>query len=88
MTHVDYMNMGRPRTEDRHRTLRALAAIVAAAAGAGAVLIVSFAVLGGAAAWAWFAAAGLTAVSLTGVWWRWDAPDARNGHHERERRGF
>ena len=88
MGHTDFMSMGRPHGEQRHRTVRAAASIVAASAGACAVLIVSFAVLGGAAAWAWFAAAGLVVVSLTGIWWRWDAPDARDSHHERERRGF
>ena len=88
MTNTDFTSMGRPRHEERHRTLRATAAIVAAAAGATAVLIVAFAVVGGAATWIWVLAGVLVAVSLTGIWWRWDAPDGRDPHHERERRSF
>jgi hypothetical protein len=87
MAHTDFMSMGRPQAE-RHRTLRAAAAIVAATAGAGAVLVGAFVVLGGGSTGAWIAVAAMLALSLTGVWWRWDAPDARNPHFERERRGF
>jgi hypothetical protein len=30
----------------------------------------------------------LLATFLTGIWWRWDSPDVRDRHNERERRGF
>jgi len=88
MAHTDFMSMGRPRGEHRHTTLRAAASIVAAAAGACALLILSFAVIGGASTGAWVVSGVLLAICLTGIWWRWDSPDARDPHHERERRGF
>jgi hypothetical protein len=36
----------------------------------------------------WAVAIVLLAICLTGLWWRWDSPDARDPHYERERRGF
>lgn len=66
--------------------------LVAALAGAVGLLLVGFVVIGSVspadAAWAFIAAAALLAIWLTGVWMRWDSPDARDPHHERERRGF
>ena len=88
MSHTNLMSIGQPRSEHRHRTLRAAASIVAALAGALGVMITAFAVVGGASTGTWIAAAVLFAIAATGIWWRWDSPDARDPHYERERRGF
>lgn len=88
MARMDFMSMGRPHSDTRHRSLRAAASVVAAAAGACAVMILAFAVIGGAATGTWIVAGVLVAICLTGIWWRWDSPDVRNPHYERERRGF
>jgi hypothetical protein len=89
----DINSIGAPAGEaHRHHRLRAGAALVAAVSGAVAVLVVAFiAVAGvgpGSGSWAWYALPVLVALWLSGLWWRWDAPDRRSRKDERERRGF
>ena len=78
--------------EHHHRRVRATASLVAAIAGGLAVLVGAFIAIAGVGpadgTWAWIALPVLAAVWLTGLWWRWDAPDRRPRNDERERRGF
>lgn len=80
-----------PHGDGGHRT-RELLSIVAAVAGGLGLLGFVIAAIGsvgpGRATWLWVVSALLVAVWLTGTWWRFDAPDRRTNHHERERRGF
>lgn len=93
MTRLDFAAVGRPRrTGAPAHLMRSIASLVAALAGALGLLLIGFVVFGSVsfadARWAFAAIAVLLVVWLTGLWWRWDAPDARNPHYERERRGF
>jgi hypothetical protein len=90
----DINAVGAPREqhEHHHRRMRAGASLVAAFAGGLAVLVLGFVVIGGVGpddgTWAWVALPVLTLIWLTGIWWRWDAPDKRSRNDERERRGY
>jgi hypothetical protein len=92
MKRIDVESIGRPEGEHHHLRLRRTAAVVAAVAGGAAFVLASLAIMGtigpaeSAGLWAAIVVAGL--VWLTGLWWRWDAPDARTHTDERERRGF
>jgi hypothetical protein len=92
--HFDIDAVGAPSEghEHHHRRMRATAALIAALAGGLAVLIVGFVVIGGVGpgdgTWAWVALPILTLIWLTGLWWRWDAPDRRTRNEERERRSY
>ena len=92
MTRFNLAAVGRPQSEHHHRYWRTVASLVAALAGAGALLLAGFVIVGSVsirdASWAFIGVAVLLTVWLTGMWWRWDAPDARDPHNERERRGF
>lgn len=74
-----------------HR-VRGAAAVIASLAGALLVCAAMFAVVGGIppaeSPALWLAGAILFVVFVTGLWWRWDAPDSRDRQAERERRGF
>jgi len=78
--------------EHHHKRMRAMASLIAAFAGGVAVLVLGFIAIGGVGpgdgTWAWIALPILTLIWLTGLWWRWDAPDRRLRNDERERRGF
>lgn len=92
MERIDIRTIGRPNGEHHLRPFRGAAAVVAAFAGGVAAVLVALALMGtvgpsdSPGLWAGVAAAAL--VWLTGLWWRWDAPDARMHTNERERRGF
>ena len=92
MSRFQLAALGRPHDEVRHGRIRTAAALVAAAAGAVAVMLGGFVIVGSVSpadgAWAFAALGVLVLVWLSGLWWRWDAPDRRDPHHERERRGF
>ena len=78
--------------EHHHTRLRSTASLVAALAGGLAFLVLAFIAIGGVGpgdgTWAWIALPILTVIWLSGLWWRWDAPDRRTRKAERERRGF
>jgi hypothetical protein len=78
--------------EHHHTRIRAAASLVAAIAGGLAVLVLGFIAVGdvgpGDGTWAWIALPVLAGIWLTGLWWRWDAPDRRARTDERERRGY
>jgi hypothetical protein len=84
--------IGAPRAGPHHHRLRKAASLVAAIAGASAALIAGFLIIGtvnpieGVGIYSVILL--LLAVWLTGIWWRWDSPDVRDPHNERERRGF
>ena len=84
--------VGRPYADHKHGGVRAAASLVAAIAGAVALMLAGFVILGSVsladATWVLVATAVLLGLWLSGMWWRWDAPDGRDPHHERERRGF
>lgn len=90
MSKIDIEHVGTPHTR-LHRT-RAGAGVIAAVAGGVAFVLVAFAALG--SVWPadspalWIGVAAAVAVWLTGLYWRGDAPDARDAESERERRGF
>jgi hypothetical protein len=93
MTKLPRMNtIGAPHAGPRHHRLRRAASLVAAIAGATAALITGFLVIGTVTpiegAGIYSVVLLLLATFLTGIWWRWDSPDARDPHRERERRGF
>ena len=89
---IDLGTIGAPRSEHRHHRIREFASLIAAISGAAIALVVGFLIVGGSDArqtvLAWVLLAVLTAVWLTGLWWRWDSPDRRKKTDERERRGF
>jgi hypothetical protein len=91
MSKLDLTTFGRPVSE-RHHKLRSALSVVAAMAGGLGVIGLIFVMLGNVspadAALLWVAVTMLLAVWITGIWWRWDSPDARDRRHERERRGF
>jgi hypothetical protein len=93
-TKINISTVGAPAAghENSHKRARATASLVAALAGGLAVLVAGFIVVAGVSpgdgTWAWVALPVLIAVWLTGLWWRWDAPDRRTHNDERERRGF
>ena len=90
--HLDISSLGEPTKEQRHRSTRRLASLVAAIAGGAAVMVAGFLIIGGGSAitnvWAWLLLATLVAVWASGIWWRWDSPALRRKGVERERRGF
>lgn len=92
MTRFDLAAVGRPRAGTSHHFVRAAGSILAALAGAAGILLAGFVVFGSVsfvdARWAFLAIALMIVIWLSGLWWRWDAPDARDPHRERERRGF
>lgn len=91
MHRIDIDSIGGPTHERFHRT-RAGASVVAAVAGGVAIFGLMIAALVGIAPaespFLWAGIGVFVAVWLTGLYWRWDAPDARELHDERERRGF
>ena len=92
MRRLDLHTIGGPGPHKRLHRVRAVAAVVAALAGGFAAFAATVAIVGGVmpadSPAAWLGIAVLLMVCLTGLWWRWDAPDARESHFERERRGF
>jgi type VI protein secretion system component VasK len=78
--------------EHHHHRARATASLIAAVAGGLAVLVFAMLAVGGIGPGdgtaAWIALGVLVVIWLTGLWWRWDAPDRRTRKEERERRGF
>lgn len=90
----DISTLGHPLegVEHRHHRLRMALSLVAALAGAIAMLGIVFVAIGTVTP----AEAGITyavilvllGIWLTGIWWRWDSPDVRDPGSERERRGF
>lgn len=88
----DFPAIGRPQTDHKHPRLRGSIALLAGSAGGIGILVVSLAIVSGVtpleAAALWGIAMALIGFWLTGVWWRWDAPDKRDSDQERERRGF
>ena len=92
MRRLDIATIGRPDPDHSYSRMRAAASLVAAIAGAIGLLLVGFVVVGSVspadALWAFVGIAILLSIWATGAWWRWDSPDRRNPHHERERRGF
>ena len=89
---VDAVGAPAEGTEHHHRRARATASLIAALAGGLAVLVVGFIAIGGVGpgdgTWAWVALPVLIVIWMTGLWWRWDAPDRRTRTDERERRGY
>lgn len=93
MTKLPRMNtIGAPHAGPHHHRLRRAASLVAALAGATGGLITGFLVIGAVTpiegAGIYGVVLLLLATFLTGIWWRWDSPDVRDPHAERERRGF
>ena len=92
ITNFDAASVGRPAGEHRHHRLREVAAIVSAIAGGLTILLAGLAVMASIppseSTALWVAIIVLGAIWMTGLWWRWDAPDARMARAERERRGF
>jgi len=90
MSKIDIEHIGTPHTR-LHRT-RAGAGVIAAVAGGLAFVLLAFAVVAGVwpgdSAPLWIGLGVAVAVWLTGLYWRGDAPDARDRESERERRGF
>ena len=91
---LEISTLGRPaheRTPREHRMRMALS-IVAGIAGAVGLMGLTFILLGtvtpAQAGGAYALVIVLLAIWLTGIWWRWDSPDRRDPHFERERRGF
>jgi hypothetical protein len=84
--------IGAPHAGPHHHRLRRIASVIAGVAGASAALIVGFLVIGTVSpaegAGMWGVVMFLVAIWMTGIWWRWDSPDVRDPHDERERRGF
>lgn len=86
LTHIG----GTPHTR-LHRT-RAGAGVIAAVAGGVAFVLLAIAAIGG--VWPadspplWIGVGVAVAIWLSGMYWRGDAPDARDRESERERRGF
>jgi hypothetical protein len=84
--------IGGPGLHTHHHRLRSFAAIAALIAGGLAIFGVAYALIAGimpADSWAmWGAIVVLGLVCISGVWWRSDAPDARDRYYERERRGY
>jgi uncharacterized membrane protein YphA (DoxX/SURF4 family) len=89
---LNFATAGEPRSQHRHHRMRSALSLVAALAGAFAVLAAIFLVIGtvspAEAGLAYGAVIVLLAIWLTGIWWRWDSPDRRDPGLERERRGF
>ena len=92
MASLQINTLGRPRHEQRKHRLRWVGSLAAAIAGGLALMGFAMAFVGGALSTtspiAWLALIALLAVWLSGIWWRWDSPDVRDPHKERERRGF
>jgi hypothetical protein len=92
MARIDIDSIGRPKGDHHNLRLRRIAAIAAALAGGAAFVLAALVVFGaispGESAGLWAAIALLAALWVTGLWWRWDAPDSRSSTGERERRGF
>ena len=92
MRHLDTGTIGAPKREHRHPRVRGAIAVLAATAGAVAVLVVGFIVITGTgpaeSLWPYIALPPLVAFWLSGLWWRWDSPDHRRKTDERARRGF
>jgi hypothetical protein len=93
MTKLPRLNtIGAPHVGPHHHRLRRAASLIAAIAGATAALITGFLVIGAVTpiegAGIYGVVLLLLAIFLTGIWWRWDSPDVRDPHIERERRGF
>ena len=90
MSKIDVEHIGTPHPR-LHRT-RAGASVIAAVAGGLALVLVAIAALAG--VWPadspllWIGVGVAVVVWLTGLYWRGDAPDARERESERERRGF
>ena len=91
MHKLDMDSIGGPPHTRLHRT-RAGAAVIAAVAGGLAFSLLAIAAIAGVAPaespLLWLAALVSAAIWFTGLYWRWDAPDARQKELERERRGF
>ena len=88
MKRFDPGTFGAPHHPHRHQRIRAVLSLVAATAGAVAVLVLGYIILGDEAAWAWFALPALVVIWLSGFWWRWYSPDRRKRSDERVRRGY
>ena len=92
MSRRQFHTVGGPGPHNAFHRTRGAAAVLAALAGALLVCAATFAVIGGIlpaeSPGLWLAGAILLGVFLTGLWWRWDAPDSRDRQAERERRGF
>jgi F0F1-type ATP synthase membrane subunit c/vacuolar-type H+-ATPase subunit K len=91
MSKLDLAMFGRPRPEHHHKVRSALSVAAAIAGGLG-VIGLAFAIVGsispGEAVVLYTVVIVLLAIWVTGIWWRWDSPDARDRQSERERRGF
>ena len=89
---LDISTAGRPAGTHAHGTLRGALSLVAALAGALGLLLAVFLLVGTVnpadATLAYLGVVALLAIWATGIWWRWDSPDRRSRHGERERRGF
>lgn len=90
MDQIDTDGIGTPHTHF-HRT-RAGAGVIAAVAGGVACVLLAIAAIGSVSPAdspsLWIGATAAAVVWLTGLYWRGDAPDARDREAERERRGF
>ena len=92
MSRLDFAAIGRPQADHKHTHLRGGIAMLAGLAGGLGIVAAAFATVSGVtpveAAGMWLLVVVLLGFWFTGVWWRWDAPDKRDPHQERERRGF
>jgi hypothetical protein len=92
MARLDISTIGGGAPHEHFHRTRATASLIAALAGGLALFGLSIAIVAGIApadsALLWVGVAACAVVWLTGMWWRWDSPDAREPHHERERRGY
>ena len=89
---LDPGRLGAPDQPHRHHRTRSVLAVVAATAGALAVLILGLVLVSGSgpseSPLAWVLLPVLLVIWLTGFWWRWDSPDRRRRTDERGRRGY
>ena len=92
MARFDIGTFGAPEEPHRHHRTREAASLVAALAGALAIMLAGLMAIAGVGpgkgTWAWVALPILIVIWLSGLWWRWDSPDRRKATDERQRRGF